>query len=324
MILIVYILISNSFCKTVTYKDKHITPVIQAASAIRNSPEQRRTRNILEEIYKNLDRKEYESMRQKLIDLTKTSGSSDARYYHIENNVTYEGLYLFKEAIEKIPGAKVISRFNPIKDAEPSTLQKWLGTKNETVKLSSRKEVNDFRVHEHSLEFTLDGKVYRVNTGILNNVHMHLLSSNTSEYETTYNKCFKSPGGDPETKCDDYRKATSTVVQTRKGLSDKDCTKDDFKKNTCIRVDNSDVEFIITPKYDYRSNTGDVSLSSDVITNTAFTAAFGSVDYLHDEYWDSNTDYGFTDEQRSKIDTITTEDSLFIKKSDSTTPKGSR
>ncbi len=312
MLLLIQILISSSFCDITTYKDKHVDPLLATARAVREHPLQRQTRSIIEQIYNNLDRAEYESMRKKLMEMT--NKLDEKKYYEIENKVRYEAVFLFKEAIEKIPGTKITSDYYPIKEAQRKD---WLGRlipNPEPLKLSSRKDVTDFRVHGSSINFELDGKVYSMNPGILSSTRIHLVSTNASKYNLAQEKCFR-PTDEQRKKyshdelCEDSGDARSTEYRVGKKF---------------IKLNNDDLDFTIAPNYNSYKNTGEVSLTSDVITNSIFSAVRFESGILEKKYWSMHTEYAFSKEQRVKIDAIDSENGLYIKNEPQQSSGGSR
>lgn len=301
MLLLLQILISISLCEVTEYKDEHVDPLIHRAKMIREHPLQKQTRSILDQIYNNLDRTEYENMRKKFMQIV---GSSENKYRDILYATKHEVIFLFKEAIEKIPGAQITTNFFHIK--EPPPKKDWLRmlSPNEgPITLSSRKDATDFRVSGFSVEFKIDGKVYIMSPSIFGQSTMRLASTNAEKYLQEKNNCFNS-----------------TKEQLKKYSKDELCKDFQNIETTKYKVgedfytlDNNITSFAVTSDYASSRRTRDVSLTNDVVRNSIYDAVLAEKNYLKNHYYSHDKQYEYTKEQKEKSNAIRREESLYIK-----------
>jgi hypothetical protein len=317
--LLVLLLTINAFSENLYHKDKQVNPLIQQARSLRDHSLQVETRNVLQQIYANLDRKELEAMRRKLIAVSDKT-TPGLKTHEIENEKIHEAVFLFKEAIEKIPGARVTSTFPPKLKAPPR--KGWFGSETEAapeIFLSEREDARAFSVHGRNIQFELAGKLYSISPGILGSVSFHLEAVDAKAYQAGYDKCFNqhSPGQTEkqrQKKCEDWSKSRHTEYRSGENF---------------FTIENGDMKFTVSSTHYNSNKTGDLSLNADTLTNSAFSAVLDTRenrDKLPDQIYlnDRGYEYEFTEDQERRIDEITKEGSLLQSTSPTSAPPAIR
>lgn len=281
------------YAKTHYHKDQDVDKVLEQATAIRNHSLQKGARSILDQIYANIDIKEIESMRRRLLSVSQSSNES---YYKVEQEVMYEILYFYKAAIEKISGAKITSSYTPIQQSQ-SRSTFWSDETLIPIKsITDNVDAKNFRVHGSHIEFTFDNKVYKINPRLIGTTSFNLVSANAEKYQLAYDRCFKSTDG--KSNCEDYKKAQEIEYRIR---------------NVYITLENDQVAFNIRSTYDPDTKTGSLSLHDDIVTNTSFIAALMKSEIDQDVYInDEKIEYQFSAKQEEKIKQQRQEEGLFM------------
>jgi hypothetical protein len=293
MILLLLLQINlQAYAKTYYHKDRDIRPVLEKASVIRNHSLQIQTRNMLAQVYSNLDAREIEAMRSKAVALVKAR--PDKAYYDIENETDSELLYIYLQAVKQIPDAEVVSTYYP--KLRPKPREDFWGNEvpvDEPLSLTDNQAAKAFRVHGSTVDFVVNNKLYRISPNLFGRTYMHLLSSDAQKYKAAKDKCFdtvkKLSDSEDKKKCEDFRNASLIEYRIR---------------NKTFTIDGDNMEFFVTPSFSH-TGTGSVRLADDKVSNSAFTAAMLQSDLMDSYYINGNKiDLEFTVEQEAMIRTI--------------------